>query len=201
MFPPPSLANFSDLADKLSTYSLMMCGWLILRKIEISRRTFSCISRLLILARLRILIATLCPVTSCSATVHDYRETRQIRKIRDAQEEESLCGKDCIVERMRRLEQTSQSLQRYCARLEITQRFVIGLRTRIKSHRETLFTAGSSIACRDRFQHSCSKIRIHFGELAVKRWTKFSIMNNGTKLYSTFVTHNGMFLEMHCIRP
>ncbi len=50
------------------THSRMMCGCTKSFRMLISRRTFSPISKDLILARLRIFIATLCPVSSCSAT-------------------------------------------------------------------------------------------------------------------------------------
>lgn len=51
-----------------TSYSRMMCGWLNLFRLAISRRTFSCMSSLRILLRFRILIATLYPVRSCVAT-------------------------------------------------------------------------------------------------------------------------------------
>lgn len=54
-----------------------MCGWRILRRSEISRRTFSLMSRLRILLRFRILIATLWPVISCSATATSGRQSQE----------------------------------------------------------------------------------------------------------------------------
>lgn len=56
----------------------MICGWRILRSSEISRRTFSFMSRLRILLRFRILIATLCPVISCSATAVRASRSRRV---------------------------------------------------------------------------------------------------------------------------
>ena len=49
----------------MSTYSLMMCGCLNSLRFCISRRILPTTSKLLILFRLRILIATLWPVSSC----------------------------------------------------------------------------------------------------------------------------------------
>ena len=54
---------------KVSAYSLMMCGCLSSLRYWISRLTLGVMSMLMIFLRLIIFIATLCPVTECTATV------------------------------------------------------------------------------------------------------------------------------------
>ena len=60
---PTSTPNYSPQSHKR-----MMCGCAKRFRFAISRRTFSAMSSFLILLRFRILIATLYPVFSCTAT-------------------------------------------------------------------------------------------------------------------------------------